>query len=176
MAQRIERRPRLVLAPRRVDPEHADVAVTQGWTRTQAGLLSCAASSLLLLAPLFGWMARRLGLRRLIAAAYLIAAGGTLGAAVMFHAPLWAGLLLIAGIGATANDSVVVVTFLRAVRARERAEMTMVFSIYRDSAGLIPPAVFSILLSFFDMRSAFVATSLLMLGCVFLARWIPRGM
>jgi MFS family permease len=152
-------------------------AVTQGWTRTQASLLNCAAAALLLMAPLFGWLARRAGLRRLVSVSYLIAAAGTLGATLLFDTPLWAGfMLLIGAVGSSANDSVVVVTFLRAVKARERPEMTMVFSIYRDAAGLIPPIFFSLLLSFYDLRSVFIATFLLMLACASLARWIPRGM
>ena len=78
--------------------------------------------------------------------------------------------------GAVALDSVCVVPFMRAVRARERPEMTMVFSMYRDVAGLVPPAFFAALLSFLELWSVFAATALGLVGCAWFARWIPRGM
>src|SRR5262249_54956071 len=71
-------------------------------------------------------------------------------------------------------DSVGAVPFLRAVRGRERPEMTMVFSLYRDAAGLIPAAVYSLLLTFFDLSAVFVAAGLRALACAWLSRYLPR--
>jgi hypothetical protein len=73
-------------------------------------------------------------------------------------------------------DAVLIVPFLRAVRARERPEMTQVFMLYRDAAGLVAPAIFSILLSFFELRSVFLSAGLALLAAAWLARFIPRSM
>jgi hypothetical protein len=54
--------------------------------------------------------------------------------------------------------------------------MTMVFSMYRDLAGLLPPMLFSLLLTFFDLSSVFISVALFMACCAWLARWVPRGM
>ena len=73
-------------------------------------------------------------------AAYTYCAAGTLAAALvmMFDGPPLLGciLLVTSGLGAVTLDSVGMVTFLRAVKTRERAEMTMVFTLYRDLAAL----------------------------------------
>jgi hypothetical protein len=68
----------------------------------------------------------------------------------------------------------VVVTFLRAVHARERPEMTMVFSTYRDGGTLLTTAVFSVLLSFLDLWSVFAATGVALMGTAWLALYLPR--
>jgi hypothetical protein len=69
------------------------------------------------------------------------------------------------------------VTFLRAVKTRERAEMTMVFTLYRDLAALIPFAVFSLLLALFnELWMVFGVVSLGLLSSAWLSRHIPRGM
>jgi hypothetical protein len=75
-----------------------------------------------------------------------------------------------------ALDAVGQVTFLRAVRARERPEMGMVFGYYRDAAALLPHAVAAPLLTFFGLDAVFLATAAGMFACAWLARWIPRGM
>jgi hypothetical protein len=109
--------------------------------------------------------------------AYLLCGVASGAAALLFSEPvLVVGALLVAALGAVMLDSVGVVPFLRAVRGRERPEMTMVFSLYRDMAGLLPPAFFAVLLSFFDLSSVFFATAAALMLCAWLARWIPRGM
>jgi len=145
------------------------------------GYLQSACTSFLFLTPLAGWLARRFGLRLALMTAYTYCAAGTLGAALvmMFDGPPLVGcvLLVSSALGATSLDSVGMVTFLRAVRTRERAEMTMVFTLYRDLASLIPFAVFSVLLALFDQLWIVYGTvSVLLLGSAWLSRHIPRGM
>jgi len=145
------------------------------------GYLQSASTSFLFLTPIAGWLARRFGLRLSMMAAYSYCAAGTLAAALVMMLdgppPLACLLLVSSGIGAITLDSVGMVTFLRAVRTRERAEMTMVFTLYRDLAGLIPFAVFSLLLAVFDeLWIVFAAVSLGLLGSALLARHIPRSM
>jgi MFS family permease len=139
-------------------------------------VVSCG-SALLFTSPLFGWIARRVGLRRHMMACFLFGALATAAAMFATGSPRWlAATLLIAAVGAVGLDSVRMVPFLRAVRTRERPEMTMVFSLYRDSAGLAPMALFSLLLTFFDLSAVYAAVAIGWFICAWLAHWIPRSM
>ena len=139
-------------------------------------VVSCG-TGMLFASHFFGWLARRNGLRTHLIASYLICFAGTVAAIVVFDSP-WrvAAALLFAALGAVSMDAIALVPYLRAVRARERPEMTMVFSLFRDTAGLVPLALFSGLLTFFDLTSVWAAVAAGLLGCAWLARWIPRGM
>ena len=151
--------------------------VTRGMSETAgAALISCG-TALLFTTPAMGWLGRRIGLRRFLMGSFLLMAVATSTAAVMIDRPgVAAAALLIAALGAVALDSVCVVPFMRAVKARERPEMTMVFSMYRDLAGLLPTALFAGLLSFLDLWAVFAAVGIVLFACAWLARWIPRGM
>lgn len=151
--------------------------VTHGMDETAGALLISCGTAMLFTTPAMGWLGRRIGLRPFMMLAFLLLAVATLSAAVFVEQPGHvAAALLIGALGAVALDSVCVVPFMRAVRARERPEMTMVFSMYRDLAGLLPTALFAALLSFLDLWSVFAATGLGLVACAWLARWIPRGM
>jgi len=151
--------------------------VTAGESETAGALVISIGTGMLFLTPIWGWLARRFGLRRFLAAAFLVCGGATFAVAATFG-QVWigAGLLVLAAAGCVALDSVAVVTYLRAVRARERPEMTMVFSSYRDLSGLLPIALYSALLSVFELGSVFLAVSLVLAAAAYLCRWIPRGM
>jgi hypothetical protein len=98
---------------------------------------------------------------------------------MMFDGPPLMGCILLvsSALGAITLDSVGMVTFLRAVRTRERAEMTMVFTLYRDLAALIPFLFFSVLLAFFDeLWIVYGTVSIGLLGAAWLSRHVPRGM
>ena len=69
-----------------------------------------------------------------------------------------------------------VVTFLRAVRSFERPQMTMVFTIYRDAAALLPPALFTILLSFYPIPVVFLVNACFALICAILSLKLPRSL
>ena len=109
----------------------------------------------------------------------LFALGGVavLAAAALASWPLgFVALILASAVAAVALDSVCMVTFQRAVRARERPEMTTVFITYRDVGALVSTSVFSLLLTFFGLWSVFAATGLWLVYCAWLARFVPRGM
>ncbi|HEY7690099.1 MAG TPA: MFS transporter [Dongiaceae bacterium] len=145
------------------------------------GYLQSASTSFLFLTPIAGWLARHFGLRLAMMGAFTYCAAGTLAAAavMMLDGPPLLGciLLVTSGIGAITLDSVAMVPFLRAVRVRERAEMTMVFTTYRDLAGLVPFAVFSLILAVIDeLWIVYGIVSCCLLGSAWLSRHIPRGM
>jgi hypothetical protein len=54
--------------------------------------------------------------------------------------------------------------------------MTMVFSVYRDAAALVPPAIFAVLLSFFPLPVVFLVNACFALFCAVLALKLPRGL
>ena len=78
--------------------------------------------------------------------------------------------------GSSGLDAVGNIPFLRAVRARERAEMTTVFRTYIDLSELLPSALFAVLLSFFGLESVFATTGLAMLAIGLIARHLPRAL
>jgi MFS family permease len=151
--------------------------VQNGMPQVAAGNLLSACTSMLFVALLLGWLGRRIGLRRFISGAFLWVSCATF-AVVWFHdRPEVASLMLIvSAVGAVSLDSVAVVTFLRAVRSFERPQMTMVFTIFRDAAGLIPPAIFAVLLSFFPLWVVFLVNACFALFCAGLALKLPRTM
>ena len=71
-------------------------------------------------------------------------------------------------------DSLGNIPFLRAVRPLERPQMMSVFRTYIDIGNLLPFAVFTALLQFFDQRVVYIAYGLLMLVVGFFARYLPR--
>jgi hypothetical protein len=141
------------------------------------GLVVSCGTALLFASHAMGWIARRAGLRRHMMGCFLLAAAATAAAVFATGSPGWlAAALLAAAVGAVGLDAVCVVPYLRAVRARERPEMTMVFSLYRDFAGLAPMALFSLLLTFFALPAVYAAVALGLLACAILAHWLPRSM
>lgn len=151
--------------------------VQAGMPNVAAGNLISSCTAMLFISLFFGWVGRRLGLRRFIAGAFLWVSLATFGVVWFSGDPEIASALLIASaVGAVSLDSVAVVTFLRAVRSFERPQMTMVFSIYRDAAALIPPALFAVLLTFFPLPVVFLVNACFALFCAFLALKLPRGL
>jgi hypothetical protein len=68
------------------------------------------------------------------------------------------------------------IPFLRAVRPLERPQMATVFRTYIDLSDLLPAALYSVLLSFADIRIVFLASGLWMLVAATVARHLPRRM
>jgi hypothetical protein len=87
-----------------------------------------------------------------------------------------AGLLLASALNVMVLDGLGNIPFLRAVRAWERPQMTTVFRTYIDLSDLLPAALFSVLLSFFDIHAVFAAAGLWMLAGAAVARYLPRSM
>ena len=75
-------------------------------------------------------------------------------------------LLLSAAIAAAMLDGAGNVPFLRATRPHERAAMAGIYMTYRDISQFAPIAIFSVILSFSQLASAFIfsAASFLVAG------------
>jgi len=124
-----------------------------------------------------GKLAQRRGIRPLIIAAFLGAGSLTIAAGFAYSWP-WvaAGLLLAGALCVMVLDGLGNIPFLRAVRPLERPQMATVFRTYIDLSDLLPAALYSVLLSFFDIRAVFFACGFWMLVAAFVARYLPRRM
>jgi len=149
--------------------------VQSGLGEQVGGALVSAASAAMLLVPVFGWMARRMGIRRLLLLGYAGSGLMSLAIAVAMGSP-WLGvtLLLAAGFVTAIIDGAGNMLFLRAVHPHERAEMTSVFVTFRDCAQTLPPGFFGLLLNVFALPAVFVAGGIAMLGLATLTRHVPR--
>lgn len=151
--------------------------VQAGESATTGALVLSCGTAFLFVTPLLGWFGRRFGLRRVFIACFLAMGSLTLGTGLLFeHSWLAASLQLAAALCAVTLDSVGYIPFMRAVRAHERPEMTMIFTSYRDIAWLLPTMLFAALLSVFDLSVVYLTTGIALFGFAFLARWIPRGL
>lgn len=150
-------------------------AVTSGLGEVAGGAVVSAGVAIVLTVPFWGWVGRRYGLRRMvIGSAFATGAAMLVLALVAGNAWLGAALWLVSAALATPLDGAGNIPFLRAVRARERSEMTGVFLTYRDASQLLPPGVFAVLLRFFELPAVFVASGLGMMTVAWLARYLPR--
>ena len=140
-----------------------------------AALLLSAGNAVLLGAVWIGRVAQRRGIRKLIIGAFAGAGVTTIAAALAYDWP-WvvAGLLLAGALNVMVLDGLGNIPFLRAVRPLERPQMATVFRTYIDAADLLPAALYSALLSFFDIRAVFVACGLWMFVSAWVARHLPR--
>jgi MFS family permease len=140
-------------------------------------LLVSTGNGLLLLAPLWGRLGARIGLRRAIFGAFIVLGAATLAAGFVASRPFLAGaILLAAALCAVGLDSIGSIPFYRAVRPYERPQMTTVFRTNLDGADLISSAVFAALLSFFDLPAVFLASGIASLAAALLALYLPRAM
>jgi MFS family permease len=138
-----------------------------------------ASQGLLLTAYLFGHLARRFGVRVVIAASFAAGAVASIGAgfAGFSHPYVAIGLLLTGSLAASALDGVGGIPYLRAVRSHERANMGPVYRTFIDFSDLIPSFVFSFALLVFQVNAVFIIMGLGLLVCGYLSwRYLPRSM
>jgi MFS family permease len=139
-----------------------------------AGMVSIG-NGLLFGAPLAGRLAARIGLRRPIIGAYLGLGMLTLAAGLLTAwPPAVVACLLTAACGAVTLDALGGIPFMRFVHPYERPQMTSVYRTYIDMSDLFSSAVFSLLLSHFDLRAVFIAMGVFAVGMALVARQLPR--
>ena len=151
--------------------------VQSGKGEMAGAFLLSAGNAVLFGGSFIGRLARRRGIRRLIVGAFLGAGAVTILAALVYPWP-WAaaGLLLAGALCVMVLDGLGNIPFLRAVRPFERPQMATVFRTYIDLSDLLPAALYSLLLTFFDIRAVFFAAGLWMLVSAAVARHLPRSM
>jgi len=141
-----------------------------------AGVVSIG-NGLLFCAPLAGRLAARVGLRRPIIGAYVGMGLLTFSAGLLYAwPPAVVACLLAAACGAVTLDALGGIPFMRSVHPYERPQMTSVYRTYIDMSDLTSAAIFSLLLSRFDLHAVFLASGLFALGAALVARQLPRSM
>jgi hypothetical protein len=92
--------------------------------------------------------------------------------------PLLAGaFLLCCALFVIAVDALGSTVYMRAVRMRERPQMTAVYRTYIDLSDLTPPLVYSIVLAFTGLGGVFAALGVFISVCCWLTwRYVPRAM
>jgi MFS family permease len=153
--------------------------VESGLGKVAGGWLISLSQVVLVTAYIFGRIAQRIGVRKVIAGSFAAGAAFSLGAGIAGTSlPLLAAAFLLAGsVAASALDGVGGIPFLRAVRDRERAEMTAVYRTYIDLSELLPSFVFALALAFFPIGIVFVILGVLLAAIGAVAwRHLPRSM
>lgn len=144
-----------------------------------SGLLISLSQLVLCAAYFFGKLSERIGVRKVIAGAYAVAAISVIcaGIAGTQHPIVAAVFLLIGATGNAALDGVGGIPYLRSVRAHERPQMTGVYRSYIDFSDLIPSLVYSVALLFLPLGSVFwiLGAWLTVVGLV-AWRYLPRSM
>lgn len=153
--------------------------VEGGLGKQFGGLVISASQALLLSAYVAGRLARRHGVRKVIALAFAAAAVASFAAGMAGKGEPYtaAFMLLIGSVAASALDGVGGIPFLRAVRRHERQRMTAVYRSYIDFSELVPSFIFVFALSFFEIGSVFVilGAGLAIIGAVSW-KFLPRSM
>ena len=152
-------------------------AVESGLGLETGGLIVSAGASALYTVMLWGWLGRKIGIRYLLVLGYSLTGIVTLSIGFASGDPwIAAALMIMAALGISMTDGAGNVPFLRAVHSLERAEMTAVYTTYRDSARVTMPALYSVLLLAFPLPAVYFASGTIMLTLVGFASRIPRSL
>lgn len=153
--------------------------VVTGEGRLAGGLLVSVGNALLFTAIWWGKVGRRFGARTIMALAFVAMAVALLAAGLAGERlPLVAaGFLLVCTFFAIALDALGSTAFFRAVKQRERAEMTAIYRTYLDLSDLLPPLVYSIVLAFFGLGATFITLAVFCAACGFITWfYLPKSM
>ena len=153
--------------------------IEAGLNKTQGGYVISASQLLLPLALLSGYVARRTSVRIVIASAFaLICVSSILAGIVGASVPIVTVIfLLIGSVGATALDGVGAIPYMRAVRPRERREMTSVYRTFIEISDIVPGIVFAFALSLFPTQIVYVLVGLLAAVMSFITwRHLPKSL
>ena len=143
-------------------------------TWVAGGLLSLA-SGLLLISPLIRRFAGRVGTRLTIIYA-LVLIGSSMLMLYFIGEPKLIGLVfwVSAALGGVTLDVLGNIPFMRMVKPRERIEMTMIFSTWREGSQLLTPLLASLVLLFAPFEIFYVLLALFLFGAGIKASYLPR--
>lgn len=143
-------------------------------TWVAGGLLSLA-SGLLLISPLIRRFAGRVGTRLTIIYA-LVLIGSSMLMLYFIGEPKLIGLVfwVSAALGGVTLDVLGNIPFMRMVKPRERIEMTMIFSTWREGSQLLTPLMASLVLLFAPFEIFYVLLALFLFGAAIKASYLPR--
>jgi MFS family permease len=150
-----------------------------GLTKATAGLMISASQLTLPLSLIHGQLARRYGVRKVVAICFACMAIMCVTAGSFGKTSAWSAVicLLLASVCASGLDGVGGVPFYRAVKPRERQRMTSVYRTFFEFAELIPGFVFMFLLLHFQIGIVFIVIGVLS-GFLAAVTWkhLPKSM
>lgn len=145
-------------------------AVQTGLGAQVGGILVGVGSAFMLAMPLWGWLARRFGIRRVSLVCFPLAALGMFSAGLMTASPwLATGFLVSATLAMSIIDGYGNALFLRACKPSQRTTMTPIFSTQRDFAEIGHAALFAVLLIFFPVGVTFITAGVVLVGLTWLS-------
>lgn len=153
--------------------------IESGLSKTQGGYVISGSQMLLPLALLSGYIARKTGVRLVIASSFgLICVSSILAGISGASVPLVTIIFLLMGaLGATALDGVGAIPYMRAVRPRERREMTSVYRTFIEISDIVPGIIFAFVLSIFPTQTVYVIVGLTSGYMAFLTwRHLPKSL
>lgn len=155
---------------------YGPIFLTQsGYSKDTAAMIISLGVLPMFLATVWGAIGRKKGIRFLLTMGYGLTAVLSIGIAIAQGSPtLAAAMVVIAAFAASMIDGAGNIPFLRAVHPFERPEMTSVFVTFRQTAQLITPGVFAVVLSAFALPAVFVAAGIGAGAMAFLARHVPK--
>ena len=138
------------------------------------GLLSLA-SALLLISPLIRRFAGRIGTRQtIIIALVLVGYSMSMLYVIGEQKPIGLVFWVSAALGGVTLDVLGNIPFMRMVKPRERTEMTMIFSTWREGSQLLTPLLVSTVLLFAPFEIFYVLLALFLFGAAIKASFLPR--
>ncbi|NMD08306.1 MAG: MFS transporter [Phyllobacteriaceae bacterium] len=153
--------------------------IESGMSKSQSGYVISASQLILPLALVSGLVARRVGVRKVIASAFaLICVSSVLAGLFGSNVPIVSSIfLLIGAMGATALDGVGAIPYMRAVRPRERREMTSVYRTFIEVSDLLPGIIFAFVLTIFPTQAVYVLVGGLALAMAFITwKHLPKSL
>ena len=150
-------------------------AVATGLGAEAGGLLVSIGNGFMLLMPLWGWTARRYGIRRISLVAFPLAATAMTLAGWLAFWPWVGAIAAICAAGAMSiADGYGNALFFRACKPSQRTAMTPIFSAQRDLANIGQAGIFAVLLSIFPIQAVYITLGLVLFGMTLLATRINR--
>ena len=140
-------------------------AVATGLGAEAGGLLVALGSAFMLMTPVWGWLARRFGIRRVSVAAFTLSAAAMTAAGLLAATPWLGAACIVAGVGAMSMiDGYGNALFYRACKPSQRLAMTPIFAAQRNVADITQAGLFAILLSFFPIQVVYLTLGAMLLG------------
>ena len=149
-----------------------------GLSKQYGGAIISLSQLFLLAAFIYGPLAKRRGLRLILACCFGVIALASFAAGIIgTNAPqLAAALLLVGALAASGIDSIGGIPFLRAVRFHERQRMAAVYRTFIEMSELLPSVVYAVVLRYYDVSIVFILLGLsISLMSALVWRYLPKS-
>ncbi|MEM7193926.1 MAG: MFS transporter [Pseudomonadota bacterium] len=149
--------------------------VEAGLPKWMAGVMLSAVSALLMISPFIRRIAGRFSTRRTIIGG-LVLTSASIMVLYLLGEPRPAGVSLwfFAAIGGVTLDVLGNIPFMRTVKPRERTEMTMIFSTWREGSQLLTPLLVSLVLLVAPFEMFYLLLAAVLLSAAVTASFLPR--